>query len=743
MKHWLLISVVLLGSYVSRSQTLVNAFPNLSFSWPVFLTNAGDGTNRIFVVQQGGLIKVFQNDSTVSSSSTFLNISGKLWSTGGSEDERGLLGLAFHPHYSTNGYFYVNYTAGTPPRTVIARYSVMPGNADKADSLSEYKLLEISQPYSNHNGGMIFFGTDGYLYIGMGDGGSGDDPGHRAQNLDSLLGKILRINVDSTQGSLHYAVPPDNPLVGISGRDEIFAWGMRNPFRFSQDPVTGYILAGDVGQNAWEEIDHIKNGLNYGWGPYEGHHLNANYSGGLTGDTTGPIKEYGHGTDNCIIGGYIYRGYRRPTFVGQYVYAGHSTGKIWRMSYDGVTASPEVLITTASFEISSFGVDEHNELYLCNYSSPSGNIQRFSGPSLILATTTHVSPANGSLNLPTPLTLKWRQASGATKYCVEMSTNSGFTLLTVYDSTLTDTSYVPGSLSLGSQYYWRVRARNANGWGNYSAGWSFTTAAIPAPPLLASPSNGATNQALMPTLNWNSSAGATTYRLQVSTDSSFASTLFDDSTLTALSQQIGPLLNTTGYFWRVRGKNAAGTGSFSAIWKFTTTAAITVSYQVAASWGLLSIPLTVSDGRKNILFPTARSNAYTFVPITGYEQSDTLINGPGYFLKFDSTQNVNITGVPRHQDTIHVSPGWNLIGSISDPIDTSSIIQSPPGIIQSVYYGYAGAYSAADTIKPAKGYWVKANASGQLIFGSAAVSARSILPMKTNTIPTKGDAKNP
>ncbi len=382
------------------------------------------------------------------------------------------------------------------------------------------------------------------------------------------------------------------------------------------------------------------------------------------------------------------------------------------------------------------GSDMQTGLYLCSFS---GLAPRIRSPLL--------SPANGGVvsnSLST--TFRWRRAALATEdphyYQLHVFGTGVDTLLKATDSSLA-VSPLAGFQN-GQTYSWHVWIKDEYTSVSSQDTFQFTFAPPPpATPTLSSPLNGAVNRPLTLTLQWNASPLAVSYRLQVSTDSLFGSTVFDDSTITTLSQQVGPLLNATPYFWRVNGKNAAGTGSFSAIWKFTTTAEITVSYQVASSWGLVSIPLTVSDGRKPILFPTARSNAYMFVPSTGYEQSDTLVNGPGYFLKFDSTQNVNITGVPRRQDTIHVSPGWNLIGSISDPIDTSSVIQSPPGIIQSVYYGYAGAYSAADTIKPAKGYWVKANASGQLIFGSAAASARSILPMKTNTISTRGNAKKP
>jgi hypothetical protein len=359
---------------------LVNAFPNLGFSAPLFLTHSNDGTNRIFVVQQNGRIMVFPNDSAVTSANrfTFLNITGKLSSTGG---EEGLLGLAFHPDYATNGYFYVNYTAPTPLRTVVARYSVLPGDPNKADSLSELKIIEINQPYSNHNGGMILFGTDGYLYIGMGDGGSGGDPQGNGQNLQSLLGKILRINVDTTVGTNNYGIPPGNPFAGnpTAGREEIFAWGMRNPWRFSQDPVTGYIFAGDVGQNAWEEVDRIEVGRNYGWRCYEGDSPYNTGGCGPSSNYTFPLKAYSNPTlGRSVTGGYVYRGYRRPDLVGAYIYADYSSGRIWQFRYNGAPPiTSDSLLLDASFTISSFGVDQNNELYICSYSG--GSIQRFAG----------------------------------------------------------------------------------------------------------------------------------------------------------------------------------------------------------------------------------------------------------------------------------------------------------------------------------------------------------------------------
>jgi glucose/arabinose dehydrogenase len=353
---------LLLVSHTHSQVGFVNAFPNLSFSLALFLTHAGDGTNRIFVVQQRGLIRVFPNDSTISSAPTFLNLTNKVSSSG---NERGLLGLAFHPNYSSNRYFYVNYTRQSDGATIVSRFTTQAGDPNKADSLSELVLLTITQPFTNHNGGMIMFGQDGYLYIGMGDGGSAGDPGNRAQNLNMLLGKILRINVDTSAGGNNYGIPPGNPFVGGGGSPEIFAIGMRNPWRFSQDPVTGTIYCGDVGQDAWEEVDTIAVGKNYGWRCYEG---NAPYntSGcGPIGDYTFPIAVYANvSSDISVTGGYVYRGSRVPWLVGRYIYADYGSRKVWKLLLSGGVVSENTQIGTSPVGIPSFGVDQNNELYV-------------------------------------------------------------------------------------------------------------------------------------------------------------------------------------------------------------------------------------------------------------------------------------------------------------------------------------------------------------------------------------------
>jgi len=348
------------------------AFPGLPFTRPVDLQHAGDGTDRLFVVEQAGRIIVFANDASVTALSTFLDIRDRV-DDGGNEE--GLLGLAFHPDFADNGFFFVDYTASNPDRTVIARYQVDPNDANRADPNSEVVLLEIGQPFSNHNGGQVAFGPDGFLYIALGDGGSGGDPQGNGQNRRTLLGAILRIDVDNPSGGRAYGIPSDNPFAGNTDgfREEIYAYGLRNPWRFSFDRETGRLWAGDVGQGSYEEVDLIENGGNYGWDTMEGRHCFEPSSGCNQEGLTLPVWEYGRSQGVSITGGYVYRGTSVPELRGQYIYADFGSGRIWALDYDGQQAQNSELIDT-SFGIASFGVDQNNELYICAFD---GRIYRF------------------------------------------------------------------------------------------------------------------------------------------------------------------------------------------------------------------------------------------------------------------------------------------------------------------------------------------------------------------------------
>ena len=351
---------------------LIAQTPNLSFesfetgfSSPTTITHAGD--DRIFVLEQNGVIKIIENGMV----STFMDINNRVSSPADNlnvyDDELGLLGLAFDPDFSNNGYFFINYTDNNQ-NTKVSRFSVDASNPNLGNDNSEEVVIEIEQPYSNHNGGCIAFGPDGYLYIGMGDGGSGNDPQGFGQNMTSLLGKILRIDVSS----LPYSIPNTNPFVGNNNYSpEIWASGVRNPWKFSFDSQTGDLWIGDVGQNAWEEIDFqsvsSQGGENYGWNCYEGFEFSEN--SGCDDTYTDPIHTYennGYPNDCSITGGFVYRGSMYPNFDGHYVFGDYCTGKIFTLSDQGNASFDLSAQEDTDIFISCFGEDYNGELYLAD-----------------------------------------------------------------------------------------------------------------------------------------------------------------------------------------------------------------------------------------------------------------------------------------------------------------------------------------------------------------------------------------
>ena len=354
--------IVVVVPSVSVSYQAVEAFPKLSFNSPVDFTLANDGSNRLFVVEQRGVIQTFENNANAETKSVFLDLMSRV-SSGG---EMGLLGLAFHPDFKNNGLFFVNYTRNSPRRqTVISRFKA---NGQTADPSSEAILLTFDQPYTNHKGGQISFGGDGFLYIATGDGGSSGDPQNYAQNRASLLGKMLRIDVNTTNKG-NYGIPKDNPYTantqGFS--EEIFAFGLRNPWRFSFDSVTKDLWTGDVGQNKVEEIDIITKGGNYGWKVKEG---NDCYSGDCSrADLIAPVWSYINGAEGrSVTGGVVYRGKKFADLVGKYFCGDYISGKIWVLTYDGKTVTKNEVITNVG-AVSAFGQDANGEIYILNYSS--------------------------------------------------------------------------------------------------------------------------------------------------------------------------------------------------------------------------------------------------------------------------------------------------------------------------------------------------------------------------------------
>ncbi|MEQ8678018.1 MAG: PQQ-dependent sugar dehydrogenase [Aggregatilineales bacterium] len=334
---------------------------------PLYATGAGDDSGRLFVLEQSGRIWVFQDD--VQQATPFLDLSGTV-----SQDvlsgysERGLLGLAFHPQFADNGYFFVNYTdrAGT---TQVVRFTVSSDDPNVADLTSAFPLFSLEQPYVNHNGGHMEFGPDGYLYISAGDGGSADDPFNNGQNPSTLLGTILRIDVDSTTDDLAYGIPEDNPYINDSRlAPEVWAYGLRNVWRFSFDRATGDAYYADVGQNAWEEVNFqpadSSGGENYGWNAFEG--LTA-YIGGAPSDVVMPVAVYNHSLGCSITGGYVYRGQAIADLQGAYLYSDYCQGRLWALWKTEAGEWQDAEIMGLERNISSFGQDDNGELYIIDY----------------------------------------------------------------------------------------------------------------------------------------------------------------------------------------------------------------------------------------------------------------------------------------------------------------------------------------------------------------------------------------
>ncbi len=334
------------------------------FKQPVHLTHAGDGSGRLFVVEQRGVVRVIENGAL--RAEPFLDIRDRVESGG----EKGLLSVAFHPQYAANGRFYVDYTTrDNGLRTIVARFERADRN--RADPQSEQILLNIRQPFANHNGGQLAFGPDGYLYIGMGDGGAANDPHDNGQNPDTLLGALLRIDVDRRAAGRAYAIPADNPFVGRPGhRAEIWAYGLRNPWRFSFDADSARLFLADVGQDRFEEIDVIERGGNYGWNIMEGEICTpgVNRRCDRKGLTL-PIFTYAPPQGFSITGGFVYRGSAMPALCGVYLYGDYVTKRIWGLRYNGNKVTRQRKLLDTGHAISSFGEDQQRELYVVDHGS--------------------------------------------------------------------------------------------------------------------------------------------------------------------------------------------------------------------------------------------------------------------------------------------------------------------------------------------------------------------------------------
>jgi glucose/arabinose dehydrogenase len=331
---------------------------------PVDLQFPNDGSNRMFVVEQAGSIRILANGSLLPT--PFLDITARI-SSGG---EMGLLGLAFHPQFTQNHLFYVHYdrTVAGQIQSVIAEYQVSAGDMNVADNHSERILLTVDQPFSNHKGGQIVFGPDGFLYLGFGDGGSGGDPMGNGQNLQTMLGKMLRIDVNHQSGGKQYAIPPSNPYAHGGGLPEIFAYGLRNPWRFSFERAGTRLFVGDVGQDAYEEVDILESGKNYGWNVMEGLHCYHPSTGCNMTGLSMPILEYPHSDGEAVMGGFLYKGTAISGLSGAYIFGDYISGTIWKLVESPPGTWTRTTLLSTGRNISSFGQDTSGELYVLDYS---------------------------------------------------------------------------------------------------------------------------------------------------------------------------------------------------------------------------------------------------------------------------------------------------------------------------------------------------------------------------------------
>ncbi|MDF1842837.1 MAG: DUF1080 domain-containing protein [Rubripirellula sp.] len=346
------------------------------------LTHADDGTNRLFAASQYGAIWTFENRQDVEKSHLFLDLRGKVydWKRPGA-NEQGLLGLAMHPNFKETGLFYVYYSHPDNKRSIVSQFSVSKTDPNRADPDSEVVLMDIPQPFQNHNGGAIEFGPDGYLYIALGDGGFRNDPLSNGQNLGTLLGSILRIDVDHPSDGRNYGIPADNPFVDRDGaRPEIYAYGVRNPWRIAFDRETGKLWLSDVGQELWEEVLIVEKGGNYGWSIREGFHPFGEAEAVSSGqDPVDPIWEYDHQIGKSITGGRVYRSSRLPELNGKYLYADYVTGTVWALSYDAATGkvTRNEQVVPESIPVLAFGEDQAGDVYYLTTSTRGECIHRF------------------------------------------------------------------------------------------------------------------------------------------------------------------------------------------------------------------------------------------------------------------------------------------------------------------------------------------------------------------------------
>jgi glucose/arabinose dehydrogenase len=595
-KHSILLALCLCcRGEISYGQFLIDTLaqaPEIGF--PVCLTFPPDRSNRIFFTEKNnGRVRIIRNDTLLPEPYVTVSVTGS--------GEQGLLGLTFHPEYPDSPYFYIYYTRPGDRANQLVRYREVSGIATTPETLMVVPRLTAA---TNHNGGNIHFGTDGKLYVTIGEYAVPTN----AQDTSNVnkRGKIHRLNYDGT-------IPSDNPFPG----NTLYVYGVRNSFDFFFDPLSGRCYATENGPSCDDEINLIEAGGNYGW-PNDG---NCTYSG----DPQYKKPLYYWFTNlPAVTGICVYHGKAFPQYEGKLFVASYNDGALYFFTLntagDSIIGGPTTLIDFNS-GLNDVEVDERGYIYL----------------------------TNGTYG--------------------------------------------------GASRIFRLRPTTLQ------------------TPTLVSPSNGALYQPLAPTLVWNSTPLAALYRLQVSEDSLFSTTVFDDSSLTDTTVTMSGLSEGTKYYWRVSARRDDMASSWSDTWHFFTF--LVRHYEVQSMWNIISLPLLSSESRKDSLFPSSISAAYAYIPANGYVEQDTLRPGIGYWLKFPAETTITLTGSPILSDTLEVFAGWNLIGSLSESILTASITTIPPNIRVSSFFSYNSGYTPSDTLLPMRGYWVKMSENGQIVLPPA------------------------
>jgi glucose/arabinose dehydrogenase len=530
---------------------------------PVFVTNAGDNSDRLFIVEQySGKIKIIKNGTLLAT--PFLDIPDALIKS--NQNEQGLLSMAFHPLYGTNGEFFVVYTGplsgdSAGSNLILQKFLVSSGDSDQADPNSGEILLTIPHPgHTNHNGGTLAFGQDGYLYWSIGDGGGPGDPNNNAQNKEKYLGKILRLDVDAASPY----IPASNPFFSTTNpniKKEIWAYGLRNPWRLSFDRSTHDLYIGDVGQNSTEEVNFQPStslgGENYGWRVMEGTKCFSPTSGcNMTGKVR-PVAQYSHSTGCSVTGGYVYRGVNFPSLYGHYLYGDFCTGLLFTLYRNSTGGWDPVKSVDTPYSISTFGEDEQGELYLADYAT--GKIYNIGyqepGPQLI-------TPEQESfINNQLP-TFEWQAISSADHYEIVIASDQGFTSIIDSQDDVIGASFIPNISLLEGKYYWHVRGINSlSVAGAWSETRSFTVDITPfSPPTPSSPADGTTVTLTRPTFRWSAEQTAINYQIEVDNDPGFSSPELTATTKRKTLYQ-GPALPNGTYYWHVQVMDKAGNWS--------------------------------------------------------------------------------------------------------------------------------------------------------------------------------------